>query len=166
MTLSENTDKNESMEVESAKKKFKMSIKDKLMDYLARRDHSELELRRKLRKSYEREEIDSVIDWARQNKWLAEPETISQKVADTLHRKYKGIHFINQYLRDKGLPSVVRNDDVELEKARHLVKNKISSLRSRTPSAKNAADKNKMIRFLASRGFDTSIIRKVVHEEL
>jgi regulatory protein len=143
------------MEIEPSKKKFHMPIKDKLMDYLARRDQSELELKRKLKKNYSPEEITAVLEWARQHKWLAEPETISQKVANTLHRKYKGIHFINQYLREKGLPSVGRDGEVELEKARHLVKNKSSK-----------KDKNKLIRFLASRGFDSEIIRKVTHEKL
>jgi regulatory protein len=148
-----------SVEPETPKKKYIVPIKNKLMDYLARRDHSELELKRKLKKNYEPQEIEEALEWARQNKWLPEPENISVKVADTLHRKYKGIHYINQYLREKGLPTVGRNDEVELEKARHLIKNKASSVRRR-------ADKQKMIRFLVSRGFDSEIIRKVIHEEL
>ena len=140
-------------------KKITIPAKDKLMDYLARRDHSELELKQKLRKSqYSAEEIQEAIDWAKEQRWLPEPEKISQKVADTLHRKYKGIHFINQYLREKGLPTVGRNDELELEKARHLINNKASS--------RKRSERAKMARFLVSRGFDGEIIRKVIHEEL
>jgi regulatory protein len=145
-------------------KKIIIPAKDKLMDYLARRDHSELELKQKLRKKgdYTAEEIDEALEWARRHKWLPEPEVISQKVADTLHRKYKGIHFINQYLREKGLPTVGRNDELELEKARHLINNKASSRKR----SEKATAKHKMARFLVSRGFDGAIIRKVIHEEL
>jgi regulatory protein len=151
------------MEIETPKKKFTMSVKDKIMDYLARRDHSELEIKQKLSKKgdYTPEEIAEGINWARQHNWLPEPEVVSQKVADTLHRKYKGIHFINQYLREKGLPTVGRNDELELEKARYLVKNK-ASLRRKT---EKATVKVRIARFLSSRGFDGAVIRRIVHEE-
>lgn len=136
-----------------------MDIRKKLIGYLAARDHSEFELKLKLKKNYEPEEINEALEWARENKYLPEPEYISQRLAETLHRKYKGIHYINECLREKGLPTVGRNDEVELEKARHLIKNKASS-------GKRRQDRHRMIRLLVSRGFDTAIIRKVLHEEL
>lgn len=134
-----------------------MLVKDKLMDYLARRDHSEKELKRKLSKFYSPEEIEDAIEWARRQKWLPSADQLSERVASTLHRKFKGIHFINQYLREKGLPSVARNSDVEVEKALHLVKNKT---RGSLPP-----DKKKLTRFLVSRGYDSETIRKVMYEK-
>lgn len=147
------------MEQETKSRKTQTSAKVKLMDFLARRDHSERELIKKLLRHFSVEEIEEAILWARQHGWLAPADKISKKVADTLHRKHKGIFFINSYLREKGLPSVPKDSQVELEKARHLVKNKTRLLKPGTDG------KQKLSRFLASRGFDGETIRKALHEK-
>lgn len=139
-----------------------MTIKHKIMEYIARRDHSEKELKNKLRRlkdfrdrkkaRYSLEEIDQGIEWARVNKWLKTGEQLAESVARTLHNKKKGIRYINAYLAQKGLPSQKLDEEQELEKAINLIRRKILN---------KTIDSNlklKLSRFLISRGFPLNIV--------
>lgn len=136
-----------------------------MMDYLATRDHSERELRRKLRKNFENPEIDKAIQFAKDNKWLPKTEAeimaLSERTAATLSRKKKGIQYINSYLQELGLPEVRPDSEQELAKAQQLVKNKF-----RFNPEMNREEKlkwqGKLARFLQSRGFTHSTIREVI----
>lgn len=129
------------------------------MDLLARRDHSERELRQKLSKHFSTELIDQAIEHFKERGWLPNTQEqtleLSQKVAGSLHRKKKGLLYINQYLQQKGLPPIAMDESLELEKANALVKNKLAK----------AQDRDKLGRFLKSRGFDNSTIRKVIYQK-
>lgn len=143
-----------------------MSIRNKIMEYIARRDHSEKELKAKLRRlkdfqdrknaRYSTEEIDQGIEWARVNKWLKPSEQLAESVALTLHKKKKGIRYINAYLAQKGLPSQAMDEAQEIEKAIKLIRRKIIN--------KNMDSnlKLKLTRFLISRGFPQSVISKAL----
>ena len=132
-----------------------------VMDLISRREYSEAELKQRLElKSFSNEEIDQAISAAKERKWLGQPEEMAQSLADQLHKKNKGIEFINNTLSEKGLPSVSRDENLELEKALSLVKNKYSRFEEFSRE-----EKIKAMRFLASRGFDSSTIKKVFHDE-
>lgn len=136
------------------------------MDLLARRDHSEKELRKKLREKFSDEDdgleaVEEAIAYAKDNNWLGDPSTLASRMADMLHRRNKGIHYINQYLKEKGLPSVETDRDLELEKALAIVKNKYDEDYDFTRE-----DKARVGRLLASRGFDSETVRKVIYEKL
>ena len=141
------------------KKRPQPTAHNKLMDLLSIRDHSEKELRTKLhQRKFNDEDIERAILNARERNWLAAPEEIALKFANSLHNKNKGIHYINQHLQVKGLPSISTDADLELEKASRLVENKF-------PQFKNLAtrlEKARVARFLAARGFDSSIIGKII----
>jgi len=167
--------------------------KKKVMDLVALRDHSEKELRTKLREYFRRnlqyrkrlaqkqhreftedtEEnqreiqaaIEGAIDFAKEQGWLGDPENLSRKMAQTLHRKNKGLGYINNYLKEKGLPPVGDDRDLELEKALALVKNKYSDLSGLSFEEKRK-EQARVARFLAARGFDSEIVRKVIYEKL
>ena len=137
-----------------------------MMDMIARRDHSEKELRTKLKDKFGdaedgMEAVEAAIEYAKENKWLGDPADLSRRMADMLHRRHKGIVYINHYLREKGLPSVDVDRDLELEKALDLVKNKY-----REEQEFDRAEKARVARFLASRGFDSDTVRKVIYEKL
>ncbi len=132
-----------------------------MMDMVSRREHSEEELKEKLlRKEFSNEEIESALKKAKDHKWIASPEQASQSFAELLHRKNKGIEFINSTLQEKGLPTISRDENLELEKAASLVKTKYSRF-----SEFSEIEKIKVMRFLASRGFDSSTIQKVLNVE-
>lgn len=134
-----------------------------IMNLLSRRNHSERELIKKLReREFSSEEIELALEKARAQKWIENPEKLSEQFAGQLHRKNKGIQYINSTLSEKGLPPIERDEALELDKALKLVKTKYSSLSNFTRK-----EKAKVARFLASRGFDSNIVRKVIfdHEE-
>lgn len=163
------------------------------MDLVASRDHSEKELRSKLLEAFRRSQrarkkwnknaeepsdedlknqqtqihqaIDQAIEFARTHGWLGPAEELSQKMAAILHRRNKGIVYINNYLQEKGLPGITNNRDLELEKALSLVKNKVSDL-SELPYDEKQKERARIGRFLASRGFDSETVRKVIYEKL
>jgi regulatory protein len=134
--------------------------REKVMDLLARRDHSEFELRKKLSAFYEVDEVNDAIEHAKQNKWLRDPRDLAASVAEHLARKNKGARYIQQYLSSRGLPSVAQNFEDEHRKALELVATK---LRAEPPFAFEM--KNKIARLLKNRGFDDETIRKVIHEK-
>jgi len=140
------------------------SARNKMMDILARRDHSEKELRKKLRdKQFPPEEIDRAIEFGKENGWIPNTEeglkVLSEKTADVLKRKGKGRLYINHYLKEKGLVPVEVDPAEELEKARELVENKFSDLKQM-----DRKEKAKVGRFLISRGFGLETVRKVIYE--
>lgn len=101
--------------------------KKKIMDFVARRDHSEEERRKKLSLRCEPKIVDQAIEWAKEQNWLAQPEVLSEKFAEQLSRRGKGIRKSNQKLKELGLGAVKADKETELEKARRLVLNKRSA---------------------------------------
>lgn len=144
------------------KKRTPYTARNRVMDLLARRDHSEKELRDKLFDKFSPAEIDKAIAFARENNWLLAEDVLAERFAGQMHRRNKGVHAINHKLRKMGLPSVKSDPDQELEKALQLAETKIARLKS----ALDKKGREKIGRFLLSRGFAPGIVRKVVYEKL
>lgn len=142
------------------------------MDLIAKRDHSEKELKQKLsrvkkwdnrkERLYTDEEIANVITWARDNRWLQDSGYLSERWAEALTKKKKGIKYINAYLNQKGLPAVSKNQEVEVSKAVILLRKKLQSKTfQKAVEQAGKLDRNiklKLMRFLISRGFDQETI--------
>jgi regulatory protein len=144
----------------------KNAAKKKVMDLLALRAHSEEELRTKLQDRLSEEEagpdaIEEAIAFAKKNNWLQDPAELSVQTAEQLHRRGKGILYINQYLGQKGLPDVDVDQELELEKALSIVKNKYVENYEFSET-----EKAKVARLLTSRGFDSETVGKVIYEKL
>ena len=135
------------------------NILEKLQNYLSYRAHSEYELKRKLTKHFNDQEITKALQWARKHKWLLEPEEMASQLADELHRKKKGWLFIQAALKKKQLPSVQRQECLEEEKCRWWLGKKFSNMENYPGSIIQ-----KIYRFLSYRGFEEFIIKKIVHE--
>jgi len=152
---------NISMEKDSSRPHHQPPASQKMMDYLARRDHSEKELRKKLETNYSPAEIEQAIAYGKKQGWISDSaeKLLAEETAAILRRKGKGATYINQYLEEKGLPPVQIDADEELEKALELVKNKFSDIEKMDRN-----EKAKVLRFLSSRGFDPEIVRKVIYE--
>lgn len=137
----------------------KKSALDKIIDYLSIRDHSEKEIRTKLSaKEYEAEEIDEGIELAQEQGLMIEPEKLSENVCDQLHRKHKGILYINQYLKSKELPSVAPDWDLELQKATELT---MKHMKKNPPYT--IEEKQDIYRYLTNRGYADQTINKLIH---
>ena len=131
------------------------SARNTMMDLLARRDHSEKELRNKLKiREFSDQEITRAIEFAREKSWLpnneSQNEQFSLRMAQGLHRKNKGILYINDYLKKKGLPHIKKDSELELDKALSVLENK------------KLKEKMKIGRFLMSRGFDSETVRQAL----
>lgn len=152
----------------NSKIKFKKSAKHRAMDLLAQREHSEKELKLKLVRSkyeYSDEEISEALEYVKKNNWLGSPILVAEKMANSLHKKNKGIQYINAYLKDKGLPSISSDPELELEKAQKLIKNKYSFTSKDIDPLERKKIQAKAMRFLASRGFSSETIRKALYEK-
>lgn len=157
-----------SEEKQNSKFKFKKSAKHRAMDLLAQREHSEKELKLKLIRSkyeYTKEEVNEALEYVKKNNWLGSPILVAEKMANSLHKKNKGIQYINAYLRDKGLPSISMDPELELEKAQKLIKNKYSITNKNIAPEERKKIQAKAMRFLASRGFSSETIRKALYEK-
>jgi len=139
------------------------SALDQITVYLAKRDHSEKELRTKLAKKFEPQEIEEAILEAKERKWLAAPEDLAERVTNALHRKKKGRLYIQRYLKEKGLPAHPLEDEQELEKAHELLERKFGELNSKLLS--NPSDRQKIYRYLAYRGFTDETIRLAMNQK-
>lgn len=140
--------------------------KRKLMDLVARRDHSEKELRKKLALRCEPEVVEQTLSWALEQNWLAAPEKLTQQFAEQLGRRGKGIRKINQKLKELGLAGVKADRETELEKARRLVGAKWSARDFAGLDFKESQKlKAKIMRFLATRGYESDVISSILKND-
>jgi regulatory protein len=137
----------------------KKSAFEKILDYLSIRDHSEKEIRNKLtQKEFETSEIDEGLELAQEQGLMLEPAQLSESLSGQLHRKSKGILYINQYLNSKGLPSVAADWNLETEKAHTLVLKRFNKNPPYT-----IEEKQDIYRYLTNRGYADQTIDKVIH---
>ena len=141
--------------------------KKKLMDLLAIREHSDLELREKLTPFCNPETVAHAVSWANQQSWRTSPEKLKNQLADKLSRQGKGIKNINQKLNIMGLEPVKSEFEVEYKKAKKLVLSKWASADFNDKGHHEAHElKTKIMRYLVARGFELSVINSILKEEL
>ena len=101
-----------------------------LQDYLARRPHSEKELRDKLKKKEFSSEITTkAINYAKSQNWLEDPFELAENVYKEWDKKNKSHTWINNYLLEKGLPTEIdKNFDREAEKALYHLEKRFDSI--------------------------------------
>ncbi len=141
--------------------KAERSLKMRAVDFLSRREHSRMELGRKLaRYSEDADDIASVLDeMARQG--LLSDERFAQSL---VHRRApgRGTSRVLQELRQHGVGSddiaAVRDDLAKTEVTRARA---VWAKRFGGPPA-DATERAKQMRFLAARGFGHDAIRRVV----
>jgi regulatory protein len=149
------------------------SAQDKMMDLLARRNHSELELRRKLSEIFPATEVDAAIKFALENNWMLPPDELSERLALELGRKRKGHRFIQKSLKEKGLPQTTVDRDEEYRKALEIVTSKLGNrhLYEEEDGVKLDYEAKKKVnqkiyRLLVNRGFEDETIRRILNEHL
>jgi regulatory protein len=132
-------------------------IKQRVVELLSRRGHSELEIRNKMSRWATEEEISFAIKFAKSFRLIPsspEEETqLSEQFAQSYHRKNLGALKIQQKLTEKGLPKVKIDPELELKKATHL-------LATRRLRSKKALTKPQLIRYLLNKGFSLEIALK------
>jgi regulatory protein len=138
-----------------------LSLKGRALRALSGRDHSRVELERKLG-SFEEEpgQLAKVLDELQTKGFLDE-----QRAADSLaHRRGQklGTARVVQEMRAKGIePEAISHATqhlkaTEIERAREVWRKKFGA------PAQDAAERGKQMRFLITRGFSSEIIRRIV----
>ena len=137
------------------------TLRERALGLLARREHSRVELARKLDTAgFDREEIGILLGAFEAKNWLSDQRFAESYVAD--HRARAGSIKLAYDLRQRGVPdSIIENvlsdnRDSELERAREVWKKKFG-----VPPA-DAGDKAKQFRFMQSRGFTPEVIRRAI----
>ncbi len=150
-----------------------LSLKGRALRYLAQREHSRAELQRKLARHLQskggdagedpeaaRQQIDLALDELAAAGLLSD-ERAADSVLSAQGRRF-GSRRLKQVLQDKGLsPDLVSHTlqqarGSELERAREVWRRRFGEVPA------DAAERAKQMRFLAGRGFDGDVIRRVL----
>ncbi len=144
-----------------------LSVKGRALRYLAQREHSRAELEHKLSRALQDQpaanaqaQISAALDELAAQGLLSEART-AQSVLDSQGRRF-GTRRLRQTLHAKGLaPELIASTLqqarlTELERAREVWRRRFGQ-----PPA-DTAERARQMRFLAGRGFETDIIRRVI----
>jgi len=144
-----------------------ISVKGRALRYLSQREHSRVELERKLSRHVQDTEaacaqaqIASALDDLAAKGLLSEART-AESVLNSQGRRY-GVRRLKQTLQGKGLAAelvastLLRARGTELERAQEMWRRRFGE-----PAA-DAAGRARQMRFLAGRGFEGDVIRRVV----
>jgi regulatory protein len=135
-----------------------LSLKGRALRFLSMREHSRLELKRKLaRHAEEGDDIDALLDFLEKNNWLSQ-----ERFAESLiHRKASrfGNSRVVAELQSHGVNgealAELKSGLAESETARavEVWQRKFGTV------ARDAAERSKQMRFLMARGFSSSAVR-------
>ncbi|MDD5404216.1 MAG: recombination regulator RecX [Sulfuricella sp.] len=139
----------------------RLSLRERALGFLSRREHSRLELKRKLAPYAEDEqEVESLLaDFATRG-WLSEAR-FTEQIMHARRAKY-GVRRILHELKEKGVSAdavaavLPELQESELETARAIWAKKFGIL------PQDARERARQSRFLASRGFGAETITKVL----
>jgi regulatory protein len=138
-----------------------LSLKARALRYLSIREHSRLELGRKLAKyAEEGDDVDALLDFLEKNNWLSQ-ERFAESLVHRRAGRYGNSRVIAE-LQQHG----VKGDDLadlktglkETETARAK---EVWRRRFGTPP-QDAAERSKQMRFLMARGFSSDAVRAVL----
>lgn len=137
------------------------SLKTRALGYLARREHSRLELGRKLKPHAQTsEELSSLLDTLEQRGFLSAERMLEQVIH--MRKSKFGSQRIVHELREKGiaenliaaaLPNI---KETEQESAREVWRKKFGAIPA------DAKELGRQMRFLMGRGFTAEVIHKVL----
>ena len=141
----------------------KLSLKGRALKLLAQREHSRLELQRKLAAHVEEgDDLPAILDELEKRGFISEQRV----VASVIHSKASrfGTARLVQELRSKGLDDEAVREageqlrDTELQRATHLWRKRFGA-----PPA-DLKEKARQLRFMASRGFSSAAASRVLRE--
>ena len=148
----------------ASKTGFALSLKGRALRYLSVREQSRSELERKLAPHEEVPgQLAAVLDELQEKDFISADRVIESVV--NRRQDKMGASRIKGELQRKGLDAekvlVAINGlkSTELERAKEVWRRKFNS---KTDAGTSAAERAKQMRFLAARGFDADVIRRIV----
>jgi regulatory protein len=141
--------------------KLQMSLKARALKYLSAREHSRLELARKLsRHAQEGDDVDALLDWLEASKFLSQSR-FSESLVNRRAARYGNNRILSE-LQSHGIDGDALGElkaglaQDETARAREVWQRKFG----RPPA--DAAERAKQMRFLQQRGFSGQAIRQVL----
>jgi regulatory protein len=138
-----------------------LSLKARALRFLSLREHSRLELGRKLAKyAEEGDDIDALLDLLEKNNWLSQ-ERFSESLIHRRAARYGNSRIVAE-LQSHGVHGEALQElksnlaDTELARAQDIWQRKFGTV------ATDPQDRNKQIRFLLQRGFSQRVVQKVI----
>lgn len=136
-------------------------LRQRAIRWLARREHSRLELARKLAPHGTREEIDAMLAQLESEGLLSDSRYAEAYLRS--HGDRFGTARLRRTLREKGIPAEVAAAPLgelveELERARGVWARKFDAV------PRDPREWARQARFLQSRGFATEVIRRLLRE--
>lgn len=135
-----------------------LSLKARALKYLSTREHSRIELGRKLaRYAEESDDVEALLDFLERNNWLSQ-----ERFAESLVHRRAGRYGNSRVLAELQQHGVKGEDldelkanlkDTEVARAREVWRRKFD----RVPE--DAAERSKQMRFLLQRGFSQNAVR-------
>ncbi len=146
------------------------SLKARALRWLAQREHSRTELRRKLLPHAAAEDaesadaaharLDALLDWLEANHYLSQQRFVESRV-HAREARFGNLRIRRELAQHQvGLPADVESSlrDTELERARAVWAARFSG------RSTDAAERARQARFLAGRGFSGDVIHRVLRE--
>ncbi|MEZ0231787.1 MAG: recombination regulator RecX [Methylophilaceae bacterium] len=149
------------------------SLREKALGYLARREYSYQELKRKLRSQLPIVDdgtevdieahyaaVDAVLEDFKKRGWLSE-ERFTEQIVHARQRKFGSLKIANE-LREKGIDETLVEKVIEEVKQNELA-NALSICRKKYDAPPSTREEwAKQARFLQSRGFGFDVIKRVL----
>ena len=141
--------------------KREISLRERALAMLARREHTRAEMTRKLSPHSESpEQIEQLLDALVARGWLSETR-FAESRANTLGRKF-GSRKIEHDLRSRGVSVEVVEHAVEQARTQELENCRAAWQRKFGVLPQTAAERGRQMRFLAGRGFSAEAVYRVL----
>jgi regulatory protein len=141
--------------------KREISLRERALAMLARREHTRAEMMRKLSPHSESpEQVEQLLDALVARGWLSETR-FAESRANALARKF-GSRKIEHDLRSRGVSAEVVEHAVERALAQELENCRAAWQRKFGVLPQSAAERGRQMRFLAGRGFSADAVRQVL----
>lgn len=137
-----------------------VSLRERALGLLARREHSRVELARKLAPHGDPDEVAVLLDDLERENLLS-----NARYAESLAHARAGRHGslrLKSDLRDKGVPETIISQVVEESREQDLAAARGVWGKKFGQPPKDASDRARQMRFLLSRGFPAEVARRVV----
>lgn len=141
-----------------------MTLRERALALLARREHSRVELARKLGAYGAEDEVAILLDELERENLLS-----NARFAEMLTHARAGRHGsvrLKADLREKGVPAEVLEAALDVARDNDLEAARSVWLKKFGAPARDAAERARQMRFLAGRGFPADVVRKVLGGEI
>src|SRR3990172_5452776 len=141
--------------------KREISLRGRALAMLARREHTRVEMTRKLSPHSESpEQVEQLLDALAARGWLSEAR-FAESRANTLARKF-GSRKIEYDLNSRGVSAEVVEQTVERALAQELENCRAAWQRKFGALPQDASERGRQMRFLVGRGFSAEAVRLVL----